>query len=367
MRTSQAFEHGGPAARLLRKRGRVAERQGRYDDALALYDAGAAEADANEKIALQLGRAIVLYHQGHIDDAALTAEQAAEAAMALDDREALANAYWIRAIAETERGGPAAEFFELALPIFEEFGLLQMQVRVLNNMAMHAFYVSEWERAIEYYGRAEDLARRCGEVIGTGIAALNHGELRLNQGRLEEAHELLESALRTFRAAKYPIGEGVTLVYLGHLAAEQGRFADAAVLFDTAVERLTAIGSKSNVIEAEARRAQAYVLEGRHEEAAALARQCLELEQETGEVGARTALLERLLAVTAVQGRRRDDAPPHFEESLRIGREYKAHYEVGRTLQAKVLTGFASDEELAEAEAIMERLGVVSLPEVPLP
>ncbi len=362
-----ASEHSGPAARLLRKRGRVAERQGRYDDALALYDAGAAEADANEKIALQLGRAIVLYHQGHIDEAALTTEQAAEAAMALDDREALANAYWIRAIAETERGGPAREFFELALPIFEEFGLLQMQVRVLNNMAMHAFYVSDWETAIEFYGRAEDLARRCGEVIGTGIAALNHGELRLNQGRLEEAHELLESALRTFRAAKYPIGEGVTLVYIGHLASEQGRFEDASTLLDTAVELLTTIGSKSNVIEAEARRAQAYVLEGRHEEAAALAQHCLELEQETGEVGARTALLERLLAVTAVQGRRRDDAPAHFEESLRIGREYKADYEVGRTLQAKVMTGFASDEELAEAEAIMERLGVVSLPDVPLP
>ena len=78
---------------------------------------------------------------------------------------------------------------------------------VLNNMAMHAFYVSEWETAIEYYGRAEEMARRSGEVIGTGIAALNHGELRLNQGRLEEAHQLLESALRTFRAAKYPIGE----------------------------------------------------------------------------------------------------------------------------------------------------------------
>ncbi len=90
-------------------------------------------------------------------------------------------------------------------------------------------------------------------------------------------------------------------------------------------------------------------------------------EQETGEVGARTAMLERLLAVTAVQGRRRDDAPAHFKESLRIGREYKADYEVGRTLQAKVLTGFASDEELTEAETIMERLGVVSLPDVPLP
>ena len=79
--------------RLLRKRGVVAERHGRYDDALALYDAVAAEADPNEQIAAQLGRAIVLYHQGHIDESALTAEQAAEAAMALDDREALANAY----------------------------------------------------------------------------------------------------------------------------------------------------------------------------------------------------------------------------------------------------------------------------------
>lgn len=345
----------------------MAERQGRYDDALALYDAGAAEADAKEKVALQLGRAIVLYHQGKIDEAAQTTEQAADAAMALGDREALANAYWIRAIAETERGGPAREFFELALPIFEEFGLLQMQVRVLNNMAMRAFYVSEWETAVEYYGRAEQLARRCGEVIGSGIAALNHGELRLNQGRLEEAQELLESALRTFRAAKYPIGEGVTLVYLGHLAAEQGRFEDASTLSDTAMELLTAIGSKSNLIEAEARRAQAYVLEGRHEEAAALAQECLDLEQETGEIGARTALLERLLGVAAVQGRRPEDAPSHFEESLRIAREYKADYEVGRTLQAKVLTGFASDEELAEAESIMDRLGVVSLPAPPLP
>jgi tetratricopeptide (TPR) repeat protein len=242
-----------------------------------------------------------------------------------------------------------------------------MQMKVLNNMAMHAFYVSEWETAVEYYGRAEEMARRAGDVIGRGIAALNHGELRLNQGRLEEAHELLESALRTFRAAKYPIGEALTLVYLGHLAAEQGRFGDASGLFDTAVELLTAIGSKPNLIEAGARRAQAYVLEGRHEEAAALAQECLDLEQETGEVGARTALLERLLAVAAVQGRRREDAPAHFEESLRIGREYGADYEVGRTLQAKVLTGFASDAELEEAEAIMARLGVVSLPAMPLP
>ena len=363
----QALERGASAARVLRKRGVIAERQARYDDALALYDAGAAEADASESVALQIGRAIVFYRQGNIDDSARTAEEAAEAASSIDDREALASAYWIRALAEAERSGPARDFLALALSIFEEFGLLQMQVKALNLMAMLAFYVSEWAEAVTYYGRAEQMARRAGDVIGTGIAALNHGELRLNQGVLEEAEHLLEGALRTFRAAKYPVGEALTLVYLGHLAAEQSRFEDAFALFGTAAEQLEAVGSKGLLIEADARRAQAYVLEGRHEEAAALARSCLDREHETGEVGARTALLERILAVAAVQDRRREDAPAHFDESLRVGREVGADYEVGRTLQAKVLTGFASDEELEEAEAIMTRLGVVSLPDVPLP
>jgi len=361
----QALEHGGGTARLLRKRGIVAERQGRYDDALALYETGTPAADAHERVSLQLGRAIVLYRQGEIDESARVSEEAAEAAMVLDDREALANAYWIRALAEGDRGGPAGEFLGLALPIFEELGLLQMQVKVLQNTAVRAFYDSEWEKAVEYYGRTEEMARRAGDVIGSGIAALNHGELRLHQGHLDDAHELLEVALRTFRAAKYPIGEALALAYLGHLAAEQSRFDDASQLFDKADELL--VGSKSLQIEADARRAQAYVLEGRHEEAASLAQECLERERETGEAGVRTAMLERLLGLAAVQGRRRDDAAPHFDESLRLGRALGADYEVGRTLQAKVLTGLSSDEELAEAEAIMARLGVVSLPEVPLP
>ncbi len=77
----------------------------------------------------------------------------------------------------------------------------------------------------------------------------------------------------------------------------------------------------------------------------------------------RSALLERLLAVATVQARAPDDAPPHFAESLRIARALGADYEVGRTLQVKVMTGFASDEEAQEGGAIMERLGVVSLPE----
>ncbi|HZQ16338.1 MAG TPA: AAA family ATPase [Gaiellaceae bacterium] len=365
----QALEHGGASAkaRLQRKRGVVAERQGRYEDALALYDDAEPFADAAESVQLHLGRAIVLYRQGRIDDSAEAAAAAADRALPLNDRRALADAYYIRAAAEGDRGGPARDFLERALPIFEELGVLHRQATVLNNMAVRAFYDGEWDRAVELYSRSEETARRAGDVLTTGHTSTNHGELLLHRGRHAEAHELLENALRTYRAATFPIGEALVLCYLGHLAAEQGRFADAHRLFDEATRQLAELGSKSYLVEADARRAQAFVLEGRHAEAAELAADCLERMRETGETGTRAVLLERLLAVAAVQGRRRDEAPPHFEAALRLAREAGADYEIARTLQVMGMTGFASGEQLAEAEQIMQRLGVVSFPDVPLP
>jgi class 3 adenylate cyclase/tetratricopeptide (TPR) repeat protein len=364
---ARAAEQGAEAARLARKRGVVAERQGRYDDALALYDGAISDAEPAERVLLRLGRAIVLYRQGRIDDSADTAEAAAKEATELGDHEGLANAFYIRAAAEGDRGGPAGDFLDRALPIFQELGLLHRQATVLNNMGVRAFYEGRWDDAVSHYQGAAAVSRRAGDVLTVGHTTTNHGELLLHRGRLEEAEDMLDAALRTYRAATFPIGEALVLVYLGHLAAEQRRFADAYALLDDASERLAGLGSKSFLIEADARRAQAYVLEGRHAEAAELAQSCLDRMQETGEAGVRAAMLERLLAVTAVQARRPEDAPAHFAESLRLGREFGADYEVARTLQAKVLTGFADDAELEEAEEIMERLGVVSFPDVPLP
>ena len=79
------------------------------------------------------------------------------------------------------------------------------------------------------------------------------------------------------------------------------------------------------------------------------------------------SLLERLLGLAAVQARTPEEGEPHFDESIRLARSLGAEYELGRTLHAKVVTGFASEAEASEAEAILERLGIVALPSVPLP
>jgi hypothetical protein len=85
---------------------------------------------------------------------------------------------------------------------------------------------------------------------------------------------------------------------------------------------------------------------------------------ETGEIGTRTALLERLLGWASVQGRQPEAAPPHFDESLRVAHELGAQYEIARTLRARADAGLGSDED---AQTIFDRLGVVRLPAVPLP
>jgi class 3 adenylate cyclase/tetratricopeptide (TPR) repeat protein len=355
-----------PAARLVRKRAIVGERRGRYDDALALVDEAytAPQLEPSERVALELQRAILLYRQGKIDECATWAERAAAGAVAASDQSALGDAYYIRAAAEGDRGGPAREYLDRALPIFEGLGLLHRQATVLNNMGVRAYYEGAWDEAAGHYRRAEEAALRGGDVLTGAHATNNRAEILLDQGHFAEAAEDFDSALRTYRAAKFTVGEVFVGMNLGRLAAAEGRFADAHEHFVESVRRFTDLGSRSMELEADARRAEAFVLEGRHVEAAELARATLVGMTETGEIGTRTALLERLLGWAAVQGRRPHEAPVHFDESLRVARELGAQYEVARTLRAR------ADAKLGEpenADAIFERLGVVSLPLVPLP
>jgi class 3 adenylate cyclase/tetratricopeptide (TPR) repeat protein len=363
----RALELSPQTTRLLRKRAITCERRGRYDDALDLYDRAEAGADAEEAVAAHLGRAIVLYRKGRIDECALAATEAADGASALDDRSALADAYYIRAAAEGDRGGPAREFLQRALAIFQELGLLHREATVLNNLGVRAYYEGAWDDAFDLYRRAEETVRRAGDVLTGGHATNNRAEILLDQGRLAEAADLFGDALRTYRAAKFPIGEALVSVNLGRLAAAEGRFAAAHVHFDEGEALLRELGSESFLVEAAARRAEAYVLEGRCDDASALAQSALDAMQRLGELGVRSALLERLLGLAKVQARRPEDAGAHFDRSLAVARSLRAEYEVARTLHARVVTGLATEGDAASASAIMARLGVVAIPPVPIP
>ena len=204
-------------------------------------------------------------------------------------------------------------------------------------------------------------------MIGAAVQMNNEAEILSDQGHLDEATPLFDDWLRACRASGYAFGVGVALSNLGRVAARASRFDDAHGLFDDALEQFAELGSERFANETRARLAECLVLEGSHARALELGLACREAAAKSP-VGGLEALIERNVGYALCQGRRREEATPHFEESLRLARERKAEFEVALTLRAMAAVGFEGAETLrVESDAILERLGVVSVPKVPLP
>ena len=151
---------------------------------------------------------------------------------------------------------------------------------------------------------------------------------------------------------------------LGRVAARATRFDEALELLAEALTLFESLGSEALVHETEARRAECLVLAGRFQEALDVAPTVLEAAEENPLL---YPFLERLHGYALVQARQAEEAGPRFERSLELARELEADYEVALTLEALGRTGLGNAEAEAESQAILERLGVVSTPRVPLP
>ena len=113
------------------------------------------------------------------------------------------------------------------------------------------------------------------------------------------------------------------------------------------------------------RRAECHVLEGRYAEALELATATLESSERASEAGPRVPLLERVRGLALVQARRPEEGRERLEASLASARENASDFEVALTLRALALTG--RPECAAEADEALRALGVVAVPQPPLP
>jgi tetratricopeptide (TPR) repeat protein len=164
-----------------------------------------------------------------------------------------------------------------------------------------------------------------------------------------------------------PIGAALGTSNLGRLFARERRFAEAHEFFDEAAAGFAEIDAGRYVNETQARRAECLVLEARYSEALEVASALLEASRETP-FGGLEALVERTIGLALHQARRPEEGTPHLLESLRIARDLRAVYEEALTLRALADTkGPDAEGNRRESDAILERLGVVSLPKVPLP
>jgi len=363
---------GDPSAeaRLLRKRGVLAERGGRYDEALEWYDRGLEQAreagDSSALAQLELAVAGTRYRQGDPRACADWSERAIGNAERAADRDALAHAYFLRGTANLQLGTHDTSDFERALPIYEEMGNVLAQGNVLNNLGIAAQFDGRWDDALAFYRRSREAHGRAGAVVFAAGGTNNEGEILLDQGRVEEAETLFGAALAVYRGAEFPFGVGAATANLGRAAAAASRFADAHLLLEQALASFEEIGSESFALDTRARIAECLVIEGRHREALDAATTALAETRARGEVTPRLPLLERLVGYALHQGRRPDDALAHFETSLELAREQRSGFDEAMALKALAGTGL-DPQRGAAADALLASLGVVAAPRIPLP
>jgi class 3 adenylate cyclase/tetratricopeptide (TPR) repeat protein len=368
-RASDAFARArelvGDLGSLLLKEGRIRERHGFYEEALEWCERGAAVAENDEtRIELDIFQAGVLFRQARYDESIQAARRAVDHAQRAGERAALAHACSVLDSAQTHLGRFDPIWNERALALYEELGDLKGQGTILNNVGIHAYYAGRWTDALDLYRRSWEAKQRSGDVEGAALVMNNEAEILSDQGHFARAEALFDDALRIARATGFEMVVAFVTANLGRVAARTRRFEIALVRLDEAAEKLHAIGSEGLALEVDVRRAECLALQGRHRECRELSERALVRAEEMGRLNALGPSLERALGYALHQSRRQEEGAIHFERSLHLARETQARYEIGLTLQAiAAIIGQTSPE----AEELLEQLGVVSVPSVPLP
>ena len=363
-------------ARLLRKTGVAYERLGRYGDAgdtlvRALGEIEGLERDdevVSTRAALDYALAAVSYRQMRYEDAIAYADRAIEDAESIGDHEAVARASYVAGGAYDDLGREGGRpYLERAIQIYEELGDDRGLSAALNNLGIHHYTRGRWDESVALYRLSREADERAGDPLNAAVHANNEAEVLSDQGHLTEAEPLFREMVRICDAASFPIGVALGTSNLGRVAARAGRFTEAHDLYRQAIRGFEEIDARRYVTETKARTAECLVFEGRYADAITESSALREAAR-ASPFGGLEALILRQLGLALWQARKPDEARPHLVEALAIARELKAEFEVALTLRAMADVRFDASEELrSESNAILERLGVVSVPAVPLP
>ncbi len=370
------------ATRMIAKTGILYERSGRYDEALESYEnaladleriEGEDDAVAELRAQISIGQAGIRYRQARYEESITAALAAIEHAEQAGNRSRVAHASYILDAAYTDLGtAEGLPYLERALPIYEELRDFRGQGIVLSNLGCTRTTKAAGTSHSTSIGRAERPRSESGDVIGAAVQMNNEARDPLRSRATSTRRRRSSSEwLRTCRASGSPFGVGVALVQPRSRGGEKGSLRRRPQgYFDDALRIFEQLGSERFANETRARRRRMPRLRGQPwQRRSTLALACREAATEVP--GRRTRGADRAHdRARAVSGRSRDEASPHLEESLELAASPKGRVRGGPHSAAMAsvgLDGADASARGAESDGIFERLGVVSVPNVPLP
>jgi class 3 adenylate cyclase len=342
---------------------------GRPAAAIRLLRAGRAELARADGQAAGLGalllaeEANVRERQGHLVQALACARAAVPEAERADNKRALALALEVLNSCLWRTGqAEHATYMDRVLALYEELGDDVQVATALSNIAGQAFFACEWDRAADYAERSAEASELAGDLASATLFRGNLGELRTNQGRLEEAMALLVPAQRTLEAYGYRLAAAMAGLQLGRASAFNGDLEGGLALVRAAGSTLDEINSHLESFEARARLAELLVFAGRLDEARTIVDQTRVLEVGIGET-LLSPLLDRVeLTLAASSGDRatvRARLDAYAERARAMGTDYD-------TLVMLAVSELLGDARVRpEVAQLSQKLGVVTLPMLP--
>jgi class 3 adenylate cyclase/tetratricopeptide (TPR) repeat protein len=369
-------------ARLMQKEAIAPLRLGRYplalerlDEAIELLEGVEGSPASAERALLFSWYAAVLQRQRRQDAVIDWCKRAIEEAESSGAEDALAHAYFLLDIAYAALGRTEeAVYSARAAEIYERLGDLDRLAWVLNNQGGHAYLDGRWGEALDLFERARQAFARIGDETNATVAEQNIADVSSDQGRLDDAEPLFRKVLEVRRAAGNPFEIAEAASFLGRQEARTGNFTEARALLEEARNLYADGNDEFEVLTTDTRLAECLVLAGAADAALPLVDATLRRTEGIQGLPLLEARLHRLRGWGYMQTNRLEEARATLAESLRLAQLesenfgfWSADYEIALTLSALVrfgtLSGEPTEELATRRDAILARLGVVSISE----
>ena len=363
-------------ARLLLKEALVSDVEGRFPQALRTLTKGtnllvglANEDAAGVRAQLAANYGGIRWAQGRNEDAIRWCRTALEEGERAGELDAVAHALYVLDISEhslgVSQGGP---YSKQALELYEQLGNLAKQGDVLSNLGYYAYFQGDWNEAREWYERARDVFLRTGNVVDAAIDDGNIGEILVYQGRLDEAEALLRETLRVFKASGVRAVEVFVTTLLAATASRSGRFEEATAIFGQVEALSREVGDASRSVDVAGLRAESLVLQDRPRDAIEVIDEVLRSLPATHP---HMPWLLRTRGYALAELHEPQAASEALERSIAAARVLGATHDVAFALEAFLRCGLtdgrSAGEIRSERDELFSRLGIVGVPDVPLP